>query len=64
MCDADVDSGAGGDIARLAGLLLLVRAEQAGVVSLLDHDKRDARLVVGLQLDACFSNGYKYRNQL
>ena len=64
MCDADVDGGAGGDIARLAGLLFLVRAEQAGVVTLLDHDERDARLVVGFQLDACLSNGYKYMRSI
>lgn len=48
--DAEVDGGAGRDVARLAGLLLLVGAEQARVVPLLHHDERDARLVLRLQL--------------
>ena len=51
VCDADVDGGAGRDVARLARLLLLVGAEQAGVVALLHHDERDAGLVVCLELD-------------
>lgn len=50
MRDAEVDGGAGGDVARLARLLLLVGAEQPRVVPLLYHDERDARLVLRLQL--------------
>lgn len=48
--DAEVDGGAGGDVAGLARLLLLVGAEQARVVPLLHHDERDARLILRLQL--------------
>ena len=50
MRDAEVHGGAGGDVARLAGLLLLVGAEQARVVTLLHHYERDARLVFRFQL--------------
>ena len=56
MCDADVDGGAGGDVARLAGLLLLVRAKQPSVMTLLDHNKSNAGLVVRLKLDASLTN--------
>lgn len=50
--DADVDGCPRWNISRLAALLLLVRAEQARVMSLLHDDERDARAVVRLQLDA------------
>ena len=56
MGDADVHGGAGGDVAALAALLLLVSAEESGVVSLLDHDECNAWLVVWLQLDARLSD--------
>ena len=48
--DADVHRGSGGDVPALAALLLLVGAEQPGVVTLLHHDERDAGLVVCLEL--------------
>ena len=54
--DADVDGRAGRNVARLSGLLFLVRAEQSGVVPLLNDDERDSGLVVGLQLDAGLSD--------
>ena len=47
----DVHGGSGGDVPALAALLLLVGAEQPGVVTLLHHDERDARLVVSLKLN-------------
>ena len=50
--DADVHGGAGGDVAALAALLLLVRAEEARVVPLLHHDEGDPWFVVWLQLQA------------
>lgn len=53
--DAQVNCGPGGDVPRLAGLLLLVRAEQPRVVPLLHHDERDARLVLRFQLKYCIS---------
>lgn len=56
MRNAGVDSGAGRDVARLAGLFLLVGAEEPRVVALLDSDERDARLVIGFQLDARLAN--------
>ena len=56
VSDADVDSRAGRNIARLSGLLFLVRAEESGVVPLLNDDERDSGLVVGLQLDAGLSD--------
>ena len=56
--DADVHGGAGGDVAALAALLLLVRAEEARVVPLLHHDEGDPRLVVSLEL------GRKYLNRI
>ena len=50
--DADVHGGAGRDVAALAALLLLVRAEEARVVALLHHDEGDPWFVVWLQLQA------------
>ena len=50
VSDADVHGGPGGDVPTLAALLLLVSAEEPRVVTLLHHDKRDAGLVVWLQL--------------
>ena len=50
VSDTNVDCGTGGDVPGLAALLLLVRAEQTGVVTLLDHDEGDSRLVVSFQL--------------
>ena len=50
VSDTNVDGGTSGDVPGLAALLLLVRAEQTGVVTLLDHDEGDSRLVVGFQL--------------
>ena len=52
--DADVHGGAGGDVAALAALLLLVRAEEARVVALLHHDEGDPRLVVSLELEKTY----------
>lgn len=57
VCDADIDGGAGRNVSALATLLFLVSAEKACVVPLLHHDKRDAWLVVSLQLDAGFTDG-------
>ena len=37
--------------------LVAVRAEEPGVVPLLDHHEGDAGLVVLLQLDACLPDG-------
>ena len=56
--DADVHGGAGGDVAALAALLLLVRAEEARVVPLLHHDEGDPWFVVSLEL------GRKYLNRI
>ena len=50
VSDTNVDGGTSGDVPGLAALLLLVRAEQTGVVTLLDHDEGDSRLVVSFQL--------------
>ena len=50
--DAHVHGGAGRDVAALAALLLLVRAEEARVVPLLHHDEGDPWFVVWLQLQA------------
>ena len=50
--DAHVHGGAGRDVAALAALLLLVRAEEARVVALLHHDEGDPWFVVWLQLQA------------
>ena len=51
MGDAHIHGSAGGNVAALAALLLLVCAEQPGVVTLLHHNERDAGLVVSLKLD-------------
>lgn len=58
--DAEVDGSAGGDVAGLARLLLLVGAEQPRVVPLLNHDERDTRLVFRFQLDTSFSDCGKF----
>ena len=50
VSDTNVDGCTSGDVPGLAALLLLVRAEQTGVVTLLDHDEGDSRLVVSFQL--------------
>ena len=52
MRDSDVDSGTSGNVAALADLVLLVAAEEASVVALLNGQKRDARLIALLQLHA------------
>lgn len=57
MGDAHVDGRTGRNVARLAALFLLVCAEQSRVMTLLHHNERDTRLVVGFQLDARLSNG-------
>ena len=57
MGDAHVHSGTGRNVARFAALFLLVCAEQSRVVTLLHHNERDARLVVGFQLDARLADG-------
>lgn len=57
MGDANVHGRTGRNVARLAALFLLVCAEQSRVVTLLHHNERDARFVVGFQLDARLSNG-------
>ena len=41
----------------LTTLFLLVSTEQPGMMSLLDHNESDARLVVRLQLDTGLSDG-------
>ena len=51
MGDAHIHGGPGGDVPALAALLLLVCAEQPGVVTLLHHDEGDAGLVVSLKLN-------------
>ena len=51
VSDPDVHGGPGGDVPALAALLLLVGAEQPGVMTLLHNDERDAGLVVSLELD-------------
>ena len=56
--DAHVHGGAGRDVAALAALLLLVRAEEARVVPLLHHDEGDPWFVVSLEL------GRKYLNRI
>ena len=56
MRDPDVDRRAGRDVAALATLLLLVRAEEPGVVPLLHHDEGDPRLVVSLELEKTYLN--------
>ena len=50
VSDPYVHSGPRGDVPALAALLLLVGAEQPGVVTLLHHDEGDAGLVVSLEL--------------
>ena len=50
VSDPNVHGGPGGDVPALAALLLLVGAEQSGVVTLLDNYECDARLVVSFKL--------------
>ena len=56
MGDADVHCGTSRDVARTARLLARISAEQSSVVTLLNHDKSDARFVVWLQFDAGLAN--------
>ena len=55
--DPDVHRRACRNVSALPTLLLLVRAEEPGVVTLLHHDEGDAGLVVRLQLDASLADG-------
>ena len=50
VSDTNIHRGPGWNVPALTALLLLVRAEQSGVVTLLDHDECDPGLVVSLQL--------------
>ena len=56
MGNANVDGGPGRDVSRFSGLLLLVGAEETRVMTLLDHNKSNAGLVVRLKLDASLTN--------
>ena len=56
MCDPHVNSRACRNVARPSDLVLAIGAEESSVVAFLDHDKRDSRLVVTLQLHAGFTN--------
>ena len=49
MGDANINSGACWNVARLATLLLFLGAEEPGVVALLYHYEGDAGLIIGLQ---------------
>ena len=55
--NAHVNSGAGRDVAAAASLVLTVRAEEAGVVALLDNDEGDTWAVVTFQFGACLADG-------
>lgn len=48
MCDAHIDGGACGNIARFAALLLLLRAEESSMMALLHHNECDARPILWL----------------
>ena len=63
VSDAHVYGGSGGDVATLADLILLVGAEQSGVVALLHHDEGDSGLITHLQLHARFSHGSQFMRQ-
>merc|ERR1719150_3387297 len=60
MRDPNIYCGSGGNVPALPALLLLVGAEQSGVVSLLDHNEGDPWLVVRLQLDAGLSDSGEF----
>ena len=60
VSDAHVDGGSCGDVAALTDLILLVGAEQAGVVALLYDDEGDSGLITHLQLHTCFSHGSQF----
>ena len=57
VCDANINGGAGRDVARFARLLFLFRAEKPRVMPLLDDDEGDSWFVVILQLDASLPEG-------
>lgn len=57
MGDSGVDGRSGRDVARLARLLLLVGAEQPGVMAFLDNDEGDSGLVIRFEFNASFTNG-------
>ena len=59
VADADVHRRPRRDVARLAAPVLAVPAEEAGVVALLHHYERDARLVAHLQHRARRPDGAK-----
>lgn len=52
VSDAHIDGGASGNVATAADLFALVRAKEAGVMTLLHHNEGDARAVVLLEEDA------------
>lgn len=60
MGDTNIDRRTGRYVTTLPALFLLVGAEQPGVVTLLHHYERDARLIVRLQFDAGLADGRQF----
>lgn len=60
MGDACIHRSTGRDVAGLARLLLLVRAEETRMMTLLDHNECDAWLVIRLQLDTSLADGRQF----
>lgn len=63
VSNADVDCGAGRDVAALADLLPLVGTEESSVMSLLDNDKRYSGSVVVFECHAGRANSKKFVSQ-
>ena len=63
MGDPNIHCGSCRDVSTFPTLLLFVRAEESGVVALLNHNKCYPRLVVWLKLDASFSDGGQFMLQ-
>ena len=60
VCDANINGGAGGDVARFARLLFLFRSEKPRVMPLFDDDEGDSWFVVIFQLDAILPEGCEH----
>lgn len=57
MSDSHIDSCSRWNIVGLSNLVLLVNGEQSGVMSLLDGDEGDSRLVSSFEHHASLSHG-------
>jgi len=63
VANSNVDSCASWYVVASTAAIFVVAAKQAGVMTLLYHDKRDARLVANLEHSASFTDSSQLMRQ-